>query len=224
MIQENYKKLIKQIPSNVTLVAVSKSHPVSSILELYDAGHRDFGENKVKELLNKYSELPKNIRWHFIGHLQTNKVKYIVPFIYLIHSVDSEKLLTEINKQAKKINRVVDILLQVHIAKEETKFGLSSDELMRLYQAQILQQYPFVRIRGLMGLATNTIDEQLIRSEFSGLKKLFDLLRLQKIYPHCMEILSMGMSSDYVIAIEEGSTLVRIGSSIFGQRNYQYKS
>lgn len=220
MKQENYKKLIKQIPSNVTLVAVSKTQPVSSIRELYDVGHRDFGENKVQELLTKYSELPKDIRWHLIGHLQTNKVKYIVPFIYLIHSVDSEKLLSEINKQAQQINRVVDVLLQVHIAREETKFGLSSDEVMRLYKAQILQQYPFVRIRGLMGMATNTADEQLIHTEFSGLKKLFDQLSLHKIHPHSMDILSLGMSSDYVIAIEEGSTLVRIGSSIFGQRNY----
>lgn len=221
MIQDNYRKIIKEIPSHVTLVAVSKTHPAAAIQALYDMGHRDFGENKVQELLDKHPVLPADIRWHMIGHLQTNKVKYIVPFVHLIHSVDSEKLLAEINKQAQKINRVVDVLLQVHIASEETKFGLSSDEVMRLYQAEILQQYPFVRIRGLMGMATNTTDEQLIRSEFSGLKKLFDLLRLQKIHPHCMDILSMGMSSDYVIAIEVGSTLVRIGSSIFGQRNYQ---
>ncbi len=220
MIEQNYYYVKNRIPSYVSLVVVSKTHPASVIQTLYDIGHRDFGENKVQELLDKYILLPKDIRWHLIGHLQTNKVKYIVPFVHLIHSVDSEKLVAEINKQAQKINRIVEVLLQVHIAREETKFGLSEQELFSLYQQDVLKRYPFVRIRGLMGMATNTNDEQQIRFEFSGLKKLFDQLQLQENPPHSMDILSMGMSSDYAIAIEEGSTLVRIGSSILGDRNY----
>ncbi len=219
MIEENYQKVKQAIPSHVKLVAVSKTHPATTIQRLYDIGHRDFGENKVQELLEKQAVLPADIRWHLIGHLQTNKVKYIVPFIHLIHSVDSEKLLTEINKQAQKINRTIDILLQVHIAKEETKYGFSEDEIKLLYQSSTLEKYSYVRIRGLMGMATNTSDEHLIRKEFSGLRKLFIQLKSLNINPHCMEILSMGMSNDYSIAIEEGSNLVRIGSSIFGERN-----
>jgi len=219
MIEQNYYNVKNHLPSYVTLVVVSKTHPASAIQTLYDLGHRDFGENKVQELMNKYTLLPKDIRWHLIGHLQTNKVKYIVPFVHLIHSVDSEKLLAEINKQAQKINRVVEVLLQVHIAQEETKFGLSEQELFSLYQQDVLKHYPYVRIRGLMGMATNTEDERQIRLEFSGLKRLFDQLHSYEISPHSMDILSMGMSSDYTIAIEEGSTLVRIGSSILGQRN-----
>lgn len=219
MIEENYQKVKQVLPLYVTLVAVSKTHPASSIQRLYALGHRDFGENKVQELLEKQAVLPPDIRWHLIGHLQTNKVKYIVPFIHLIHSVDSEKLLAEINKQAQKINRTIDILLQVHIAKEETKYGFSEDEIKSLYQSSILEKYSFVRIQGLMGMATNTSDEQLIRKEFSGLKKLFEQLKSLNVNPHTMEVLSMGMSNDYSIAIEEGATLVRIGSSIFGERN-----
>jgi hypothetical protein len=219
MIEKNYYNVKNHLPSYVTLVVVSKTHPASAIQTLYDLGHRDFGENKVQELMNKYTLLPKDIRWHLIGHLQTNKVKYIVPFVHLIHSVDSEKLLAEINKQAQKINRVVEVLLQVHIAQEETKFGLSEQELFSLYQQDVLKYYPYVRIRGLMGMATNTEDERQIRLEFSGLKRLFYQLHSYEISPHSMDILSMGMSSDYTIAIEEGSTLVRIGSSILGQRN-----
>jgi pyridoxal phosphate enzyme (YggS family) len=219
MIEENYQKVKQALPLYVTLVAVSKTHPVSSIQRLYALGHRDFGENKVQELLEKQAVLPPDIRWHLIGHLQTNKVKYIVPFIHLIHSVDSEKLLAEINKQAQKINRTIDILLQVHIAKEETKYGFSEDEIKSLYQSSILEKYSYVRIQGLMGMATNTSDEQLIRKEFSGLKELFDQLKLLNVNPHTMGVLSMGMSNDYSIAIEEGATLVRIGSSIFGERN-----
>ncbi len=219
MIEENYQKVKQAIPSHVKLVAVSKTHPATTIQRLYDIGHRDFGENKVQELLEKQAVLPADIRWHLIGHLQTNKVKYIVPFIHLIHSVDSEKLLTEINKQAQKINRTIDILLQVHIAKEETKYGFSEDEIKLLYQSSTLEKYSYVRIRGLMGMATNTSDEHLIRKEFSGLRKLFIQLKSLNINPHCMEILSMGMSNDFSIAIEEGSNLVRIGSSIFGERN-----
>ncbi|MCX7744900.1 MAG: YggS family pyridoxal phosphate-dependent enzyme [Flavobacteriales bacterium] len=220
MIEENYLKVKQGIPSQVTLVAVSKTHPASSIQRLYDIGHRDFGENKVQELLEKQAVLPADIRWHLIGHLQTNKVKYIVPFIHLIHSVDSEKLLNEINKQAQKINRIIDILLQVHIAQEVTKYGFSEDEIQSLYQPSILEKYSHIRIRGLMGMATNTSNEQQIRKEFSGLKRLFDKLKCIPFAPHSMDILSMGMSNDYSIAIEEGSTLVRIGSNIFGERNY----
>lgn len=218
MIEENYQKVKQALPMHVTLVAVSKTHPVSSIQRLYALGHRDFGENKVQELLKKQAVLPPDIRWHLIGHLQTNKVKYIVPFIHLIHSVDSEKLLAEINKQAQKVNRTIDILLQVHIAKEETKYGFSEDEIKSLYQSSTLEKYSYIRIRGLMGMATNTSDEQLIRKEFSGLKNLFNELKSWNVNPHSMEVLSMGMSNDYSIAIEEGSTLVRIGSSIFGER------
>lgn len=219
MIEENYQKIKQALPLHVTIVAVSKTHPASSIQRLYALGHRDFGENKVQELMEKQAVLPPDIRWHLIGHLQTNKVKYIVPFVHLIHSVDSEKLLAEINKQAQKINRSIDILLQVHIAIEETKYGFSEEEIKSLYQSSILKKYSYVRIRGLMGMATNTSDEQQIRKEFSGLKILFDQLQSLNVNPHSMKVLSMGMSNDYSIAIEEGSTMVRIGSSIFGERN-----
>jgi PLP dependent protein len=198
--------------SNITLVAVSKTKPIKDILELYDLGHRDFGENYVQELVEKAEQLPKDIRWHFIGHLQTNKVKLIVPFIYLIHGVDSLKLLKEIDKQAEKNKRVIDCLLQVHIAQEETKFGFDETELFNLE----LKQFSNVRIKGLMGMASLTEDMNKIRVEFKFLKTLFEKLKIQN--PE-LAILSMGMSSDYKIAIEEGSNMVRIGSLLFGERN-----
>ena len=197
--------------SNITLVAVSKTKPVEDILALYNLGHRDFGENYVQELAEKAAKLPIDIRWHFIGHLQTNKVKSIIPFIYLIHGVDSLKLLKEIDKQAEKNKRVIDCLLQVHIAQEETKFGFDEPELSNFE----LKQFLNVRIKGLMGMASLTDDNNKIRIEFKSLKTLFEKLKAQN--PE-LSILSMGMSADYKIALEEGSNMVRIGSLLFGER------
>ena len=200
---------------NVTLVAVSKTKPVEDILELYHLGHRDFGENYVQELVDKEAVLPKDIRWHFIGHLQSNKVKYIAPFVHLVHGVDSLKLLQEINKQAKKNNRIIDCLLQVYIAKEETKFGLDEQELEELVTQLNHQPFANIRICGLMGMASFTENMETVRSEFHYLKTLFEKLRISDAG---LTTLSMGMSSDYSIAIEEGSTMVRIGSLLFGER------
>lgn len=215
-IQDNLKQIQATIPSNVTLVAVSKTKPVEDLQEAYAAGIRDFGENKIQEMCDKYEVLPKDIRWHMIGHVQTNKVKYMAPFVHLIHGVDSLKLLKEINKQAEKNNRVIDVLLQVFIADEETKFGLDAEELNHILTNEI-QQLPNVKVVGLMGMATFTENENQIREEFKSLKQLFDLHQ-----PHHadLKIISMGMSGDYQMAIEEGSTMVRIGSSIFGHRHY----
>ena len=215
-IQENLKVIQSIIPEHVTLVAVSKTKPVEDLQEAYDAGIRDFGENKIQEMCDKYEVLPKDIRWHMIGHVQTNKVKYMAPFVYLIHGVDSLKLLKEINKQAEKNNRVIDVLLQQFIADEETKFGLDEEEIRQIMTEEI-QSLPNIRVVGLMGMATFTDDENQVRNEFKTLKSNFDLL--QKNHSD-VSILSMGMSGDYEMAIEEGSTMVRIGSSIFGNRNY----
>ncbi|MFN4284417.1 MAG: YggS family pyridoxal phosphate-dependent enzyme [Lacibacter sp.] len=201
---------------HVTLVAVSKTKPVAAIQELYDLGQRDFGENYVQELVAKQPQLPADIRWHFIGHLQTNKVKYIAPFVHLIHGVDSWKLLAEIDKQARRNQRTIDVLLQVHIAREETKFGLDAAELQQLLQQWQQQPLPQVRIQGLMGMASFSNDENLIRSEFRMLKQLFDTYK--NMHPN-WDILSMGMSGDYTIALQEGSNLLRIGSLLFGARN-----
>jgi pyridoxal phosphate enzyme (YggS family) len=213
--KEVYKQINEELRlSNITLIAVSKTKPVEDILELYELGHRDFGENYVQELVEKADKLPKDIRWHFIGHLQTNKVKQIVPFVYLIHGVDSLKLLKEINKQAEKNSRVVHCLLQVHIAQEETKFGLDENEIFGLD----LSQFVNVKIDGLMGMASLTDDMKKVSTEFTHLKILFK--KLQTTNPQ-LQILSMGMSSDYKIAIEEGSNMVRIGSLLFGERSYQ---
>jgi pyridoxal phosphate enzyme (YggS family) len=208
---EVYNKMLKELGSDVQLVAVSKTKPVEDILALYAAGQRDFGENYVQELLDKQTRLPADIRWHFIGHLQSNKVKYILPFVYLVHGVDSLRLLKEIQRQAAKTGRIVDVLLQMHIAREETKFGLDAAEL-----EQAMQEAPAmkaVRVRGLMGMASNTSDAGVVRGEFRGLKQLFD-----RWFPQG-GILSMGMSADYAMAIEEGSTMVRIGSLLFGARS-----
>lgn len=197
-------------------MAVSKIKPVSDIKALYDLGQRDFGENYVQELVDKQSQLPGDIRWHFIGHLQSNKVKYIAPFVHLIHGVDSFSLLKEINKQALKNNRVIDCLLQVHVAQEETKFGLDEGELH-----DVLMQVPAlknIQVKGLMGMASFSDDETLVRNEFRQLKKLFEQLGQPEILNLKPEILSMGMSGDYKMAIEEGSTMVRIGSLLFGAR------
>lgn len=215
-IQNNLKTIEATIPSHVTLVAVSKTKPVEDLQEAYDAGMRDFGENKIQEMSDKYEVLPKDIRWHMIGHVQTNKVKYMASFVHLIHGIDSLKLLKEINKQAEKNNRVIDVLLQQFIADEETKFGLDKEEIQQILQEEI-QDLPNVRVVGLMGMATFTDDENQIRSEFKTLKSNFDEVRKNNAD---ISVLSMGMSGDYQLAIEEGSTMVRIGSSIFGNRNY----
>ncbi|MDM1072077.1 YggS family pyridoxal phosphate-dependent enzyme [Empedobacter brevis] len=215
-IQDNLKTIEPTIPAHVTLVAVSKTKPVEDLQEAYEAGIRDFGENKIQEMCDKYEVLPKDIRWHMIGHVQTNKVKYMAPFVHLIHGVDSLKLLKEIDKQAQKNNRVIDVLLQQFIADEETKFGLDDKEIRQIMQEEI-QSLPHVRVVGLMGMATFTDDENQIRKEFKTLKSNFEYLKNNF---ENISILSMGMSGDYQIAIEEGSTMVRIGSSIFGYRNY----
>ncbi|MCL2682496.1 MAG: YggS family pyridoxal phosphate-dependent enzyme [Bacteroidales bacterium] len=236
---ENLKYILEQIPENVKLIAVSKTKPVSNLQEVYEAGQRDFGENKVQELIEKYPQLPNDIRWHFVGHLQTNKVKYIAPFVHLIHSVDSLKLLKEIDKEAKKNNRVVDCLLEFFIAEEDTKFGLDLQEaeiLLETVGARFARPVgncnewlkggrtpPLqnIRICGVMGMATFTPDTEQIRREFQHLHQIFQILK-EKYFadqPHFCEI-SMGMSDDYSIAIEEGSTMIRVGSTIFGKRNY----
>lgn len=202
----------------VRLVVVSKGQPPESILEAYQAGQRIFGENKVQELTQKQSRLPKDIEWHFIGHLQRNKVRFIAPFISLIHSVDSFSLLEEIDKQAQKWNRQIPCLLQVHIAREETKFGFSEEELPELVNSEKLQKLTHVTVAGLMGMASFTSDEERVHSEFRQLQQLFDKIKNADIPNITMVELSMGMSGDYKIAIEEGSTLVRLGSSIFGER------
>lgn len=203
------------------LIAVSKTYPNESILEAYEAGQRIFGENKVQELVPKYEALPKDIEWHLIGHLQTNKVKYIAPFVHLIHSVDSFKLLKEIDKEGKKNDRIIPVLLQIYIADEETKFGLSFEEAEILLLSEELKQHQHISIRGFMGMATNTNDEQKIRLEFRSLKEFFDKCK-NEFSGNSIDLqeLSMGMSGDYKIAVEEGSTMVRVGSSIFGKRNY----
>ncbi len=214
-----YQQIVKDLgDQHVTLVAVSKTKPIEDIQALFEAGQKDFGENYVQELVEKQAKLSADVHWHFIGHLQTNKVKQIISFVHLIHSVDSLKLLLEINKQAQKSNRVVDCLLQVHIAKEETKFGMNEQEVYAvLDQLSNLQN---VNIKGLMGMATFSDDEQVIRQEYKYLKQFYDRLINERQECASFNILSMGMSGDYKIAIEEGSTMVRIGSLIFGERNY----
>jgi hypothetical protein len=205
------------IPTNVTLVAVSKTKPVSDLMQAYDAGQRIFGENKIQEMAEKWEEMPKDIAWHMIGHVQTNKVKYMAPFVSLVHGVDSLKLLREINKQALKNNRIIDCLFQMHIAEEETKFGLDQEELNDLLVSAEFTELKNVRILGLMGMATFTDNQNQVAKEFKQLKTIFDTLHFKNM-PHNKSILSMGMSGDYELAIECGSTMVRIGSSIFGAR------
>ena len=221
MIKENLEKIKVTIPSGVTLVAVSKTKPVSDVQEAYDAGQRVFGENHALERLDKHEALPKDIQWHFIGHLQTNKIKYIIPFVTLIHSIDTANLLEAVNKEARKHDRIVDCLLQFHIAQEETKFGLDLSEARQLLESESFKQMENIRICGVMGMATFTDDEVEIRKEFKYLKEIFDTLKKEYFtdQPQFKE-LSMGMSEDYPIVIEEGATLVRVGSKIFGPRNY----
>lgn len=218
-IVENIQFIEKEIEGKgIKLVAVSKTKPVEMLMEAYNAGFKRFGENYVQELVDKYEQMPKDIEWHFIGHLQSNKVKYIAPFVSLIHSVDSFKLLQEINKQAAKHNRVIDCLLQIYIAEEDTKSGMTEDECLEILKAETLEKLPNVRIVGLMGMTTLTEEESQIRKEFGKLYMFYKKLRTQNFQ---LSTLSMGMSGDYGIAIEEGSTMIRVGSKIFGGRIYQ---
>ena len=215
-IPENLQKILDAIPKNVTLVAVSKTKPNSDILKAYEQGQRIFGENKVQEMAKKWEDLPKDIHWHMIGHLQRNKVKYMAEFVNLIHGVDSLRLLKEINKRAEQYNRTIDCLLQVHIAEEDTKFGLSIAEVENIINSKDFLNLKNICVKGLMGMATFTDDEDQIRREFKQLKSYFEQLKSKRSE---VQILSMGMSGDYQIAIDEGSNMVRIGSSIFGERN-----
>ncbi len=214
-IQQNLNNIKSQLPANVTLVAVSKTKPVTGLMEAYNAGQRIFGENKIQEMAEKWEQMPKDIQWHMIGHVQTNKVKYMAPFVNLVHGVDSFKLLKEINKQAAKNNRIIDCLLQVFIAEEETKFGLDEKELNEILISEELKELKNIKIVGLMGMATFTDNQTQIEKEFRNLKSIFDKLNIEN---YQLNTLSMGMSGDYKLAISCGSTMVRIGSSIFGGR------
>ena len=213
-IDNNLRSIIDNIPKKVSLVAVSKTKPVELIKNAYDCGQRDFGENKVQELVNKFELLPKDIKWHMIGHLQRNKVKYIAPFVYLIHSVDSVRLLNEINKQAKKNNKTISVLLQIDISDDNTKFGFSFNEIDTLLNSDLMNELNNVKIEGLMGMASFTLNEETIKNQFTSLKNLYHSYKKKLNF----KILSMGMSGDYKIAIECGSNLIRLGSSIFGNR------
>ena len=216
---EKYQEILAKLNGKALLVAVSKTKPVEDILELYNLGQRDFGENYVQELVGKYEQLPKDIRWHYIGHLQSNKLKYIAPFVHLIHGVDSLNLLKEVNKQALKNNRIIDCLLQVYIAKEETKFGLDDNELNAMLSSD-LSALKNIRIVGLMGMASFSDDINLVKNEFRNLKNSFDSNAQLSTFNLQLSTLSMGMSADYKIALEEGSNMLRIGSLLFGERNY----
>jgi len=217
MIAKNLHQIKENLPDYVTLVAVSKTKPNLAILEAYNAGQRVFGENKIQEMATKYDELPKDIQWHMIGHLQRNKVKYMAHFVDLIHGVDSFKTLKEINKQAKKHNRIINCLLQAKIAKEDTKFGLSFSDIEEIISSEEISELKNIKIVGLMGMATFTDNQEQLITEFSALKNFFDVLKLQH---STLRVLSMGMSGDYQLAIKNGSNMVRVGSAIFGARNY----
>lgn len=221
MIKENLNIVKATVPSNVTLIAVSKTKPVSDIQEAYDAGQRIFGENKALEMRDKHQALPADIQWHFIGHLQTNKIKYIAPFVTLIHAIDSLPLLEAVNKEAAKNNRVIDCLLQFHIAQEETKFGLDIEEAKSLLESESFKNLNNINICGVMGMATFTDNAAQVRNEFKNLKNIFETLK-ENYFKEKVSFkeISMGMSDDYPIAIEEGATMVRVGSKIFGARNY----
>ena len=219
MIEENLQKIQKETPKGVTLVAVSKTKPNSEIEKLYNIGQRIFGENKVQELVDKHDLLPKDIQWHLIGHLQTNKVKYIAPFVSLIHSIDSFKLLKEVNKEGKKNNRIIPCLLQFHIAEEDSKFGLSMDDANEILSSKEFIEMKNISIEGVMGMATFTDDTNQVSSEFRTLESYFNVLKSHYFkFNDGFKEISMGMSGDYKLAIEEGSTMVRVGSSIFGSR------
>jgi len=215
-ISENLNNLKSKLPKEVTLVAVSKTKSVSEIMEAYDAGQRVFGENKIQELTTKYAEMPKDIEWHMIGHIQSNKVKYMAPFVSLIHAVDSLKLLKEINKQAIKNERVISCLLQVKIANEESKFGMTEQDVKQLFTSDEFISFQNIKIEGLMGMATFTENEDQLNQEFQKLNTLYSLLKNK----YSFSTLSMGMSGDYPIAISKGSNMIRVGSAIFGERNY----
>ncbi len=220
-IVQNLENIKSALPENVVLVAVSKTKPADMVHKLFNAGHLDFGENKVQDLVSKYEELPKEIRWHMIGHLQSNKVKYIAPFIHLVHGVDSLKLLSEINKEGARNDRVINCLFQIHIAIESTKFGLSVQDLEEILKSLEFRKMGFVNIRGLMGMATFTDDSELVRSEFKNLKRIFEKVKTDHFQDSPdFSVLSMGMSGDYPIALEEGSNMIRVGSLIFGPRYY----
>ncbi|ADY31095.1 YggS family pyridoxal phosphate-dependent enzyme [Cellulophaga lytica] len=219
-IKQSLLEIKNSLPETVTLVAVSKTKPVSDLEEAYAAGQRIFGENKIQEMTQKWEVMPKDIQWHMIGHVQTNKVKYMAEYVSLIHGVDSLKLLKEINKQAKKYNRVINCLLQMHIAEESTKFGLDLEELNSLVSSDVFKTLENIKVVGLMGMATFTDNQNQVKKEFGTLKEVFSSLQSTKSTNLDVKILSMGMSGDYKIAIDQGSTMVRIGSSIFGSRNY----
>ncbi len=219
-IAESYLAIQSSLPKEVTLVVVSKTHPVEKIMEVYNAGHRIFGENKVQEMEEKYHQMPKDIQWHLIGHLQTNKVKFIAPFVHLIHSVDRLKLLQEINKQALKNNRIINCLLQIYIANEETKFGLSTEEAELLIHSKEFADLKNICITGVMGMATNTDNKEQIKNEFHSLTMFFDKIKPHSTANFQLQTISMGMSSDYALAIEQGSNMIRVGSSVFGERHY----
>lgn len=220
-VKENIRKLQDSLPKGVGLVAVSKFHPVELLREAYDAGQRIFGESRAQELLQKVGQMPDDVKWHFIGHLQTNKVRAIVPYVAMIHSIDSEKLLRVVDSEAERAGRVVDVLLQLHVAQEETKYGMTADECVAMVESGVLAELTHVRVCGVMGMATNTDDENEIRAEFRKIKQVFDLLHEGCLHDSdCFREISMGMSDDYQIAVEEGSTLVRVGHSIFGVRQY----
>jgi pyridoxal phosphate enzyme (YggS family) len=217
-IAQNLFKIKSSLPENVTLVAVSKTKPISDLMEAYDTGQRIFGENKIQEMAEKWVAMPKDIQWHMIGHVQTNKVKFMAPFVSLIHGVDSLKLLEEINKQAKKKNRIIDCLLQIYIAEEESKFGLNEEELNEILVSEAFKEMKNIQIIGLMGMTTFTDNKEQIKKEFTHLKTIFDSYQNLKTENCQLNTISMGMSGDYQLAIECGSTMVRIGSSIFGGR------
>ena len=220
-IQSEIQSICQELPAQVRLVAVSKFHPVEALQEAYEGGQRIFGESKVQEMTQKYEALPKDIEWHFIGHLQTNKIKYMAPYVALIHGVDSYKLLSEINKQAAKAGRIIPCLLQIHIAQEETKFGFSTDECRSMLDEGDWKELKHVQIAGVMGMATNTDDETQIATEFASLQAFFAEIK-EKHFAHDAKFkeISMGMSDDYPLAIAHGSTLIRVGSKIFGERHY----
>lgn len=219
-ITNNLKTIISEIPEHVTLVAVSKTKPISDLMEAYNAGQRVFGENKIQEMADKFEAMPKDIQWHMIGHVQTNKVKYMAPFVSLIHSVDSLKLLKEIDKQAKKYERTINCLIQIKIAEEDSKFGLSANDAKTLILSPEVRQLRNINIVGLMGMATFTEDEAQLKTEFSKLKNAFDSFKDIDTNNSDLKIVSMGMSGDYTIAISCGSNMIRVGSNIFGERNY----
>jgi pyridoxal phosphate enzyme (YggS family) len=219
-IEQNITTLKNSIPQHVELIAVSKTKPISDILQAYNTGHKAFGENKIQEMVGKFEQMPKDIEWHMIGHLQRNKVKYMAHFVHLIHGVDSLKTLIEINKQAKKYSRIINCLLQVKIASEDTKFGLEPSEVEKIINSNEFNKLHNIKVCGFMGMGSFTSEEAIIRKEFKVLKNIFDIHKVKETHNFSPTILSMGMSGDYKIAIEEGSTMIRVGSSIFGVRSY----